>query len=79
MSALPPAMLTSIYRKSLQIKGCATNLMLNAFTAGLINEETLFYRHTVAVTRHCEASSPKQSLTRNSSERLPRFARNDKR
>jgi len=42
----------------------ATTLMLNSFTAGLINEETLFYRYTVAVTRHCEASSPKQSLTR---------------
>jgi hypothetical protein len=44
--------------------------MLNAFTAGLIGEETLFYWHTVAVTRHCEASSPKQSLTRGFSEKI---------
>jgi hypothetical protein len=53
--------------------------MLYAFTAGLINEETLFYRHTAAANRHCEASSPKQSLTRGFSERLLRFARNDER
>jgi hypothetical protein len=53
--------------------------MLNSFIASLISEETLLFQQAVAFTRHCEASSPKQSLTRGFSERLLRFARNDER
>jgi hypothetical protein len=52
---------------------------LKTTTASLISEETLLFQQAVAFTRHCETSSPKQSLTRDSSERLLRFARNDER
>ncbi|MCF8108552.1 MAG: hypothetical protein K9J81_06125 [Desulfohalobiaceae bacterium] len=72
-SGLPPAKLSYNYKKKLQKQEYATTLMLDSFSAGLINEETLLIQKAVAFTRHCEASSPKQSLTRGSSERLLRL------
>jgi hypothetical protein len=53
--------------------------ILKYATASLISEETLLSQQAVDTNRHCEASSPKQSLTRGFSERLLRFARNDER